>query len=71
MRISVGIVLAACFIAVSAANAQEVTMTCAVQDTTANHARRTWELSFDQANQLVYIAKTARSEEHTSELQSP
>jgi hypothetical protein len=58
MRVSLGIVVVASFIAVSSAQAQEVAMSCAVQDTTVNHARRTWELSFDQANQLVYIAKT-------------
>jgi len=46
----------ACFIAVSQANAEEVAMSCAVQDTTPNHARRSWDLSFDQANQLVFIA---------------
>jgi hypothetical protein len=58
MRILMGMVVVACFVAASPANAQEVAMSCAVQDTTVNHARRTWELSFDQANQLVYIAKT-------------
>ena len=58
MRISVGMVVVGFFIAVSPAIAQEVLMSCAVQDTTVNHARRTWEISFDQANQLVYIAKT-------------
>jgi hypothetical protein len=58
MRTSIGIIAAACFIAVSQAKAEEVAMSCAVQDTTVNHARRTWDLSFDQANQLVYIAKT-------------
>ena len=58
MRLSMGIVVIACFIAMSQANAEEVAMTCAVQDTTPNHARHTWELSFDQANQLVNIANT-------------
>ena len=38
--------------------AEEIAMSCAVQDTTPKHAQRTWELSFDPANQLVYIVKT-------------
>jgi hypothetical protein len=38
--------------------AEEIAMSCAVQDTTPKHAQRTWELSYDPANQLVYIAQT-------------
>jgi hypothetical protein len=33
-------------------------MSCSVEDTTPKHARRTFELSFDQSDQLVYISKT-------------
>jgi hypothetical protein len=58
MRVSMGMLVIACLIAVSPAIAQEVSMSCDVQDTTVNHARRTWQLSFDQANQLAYIANT-------------
>lgn len=58
MRVSLGAVVVACFIAAPHAYAAEVALSCAVQDTTVNHARRTWELSFDQTNQLVSIAKT-------------
>lgn len=58
MRLSIGMAVIACFIAVSRAHAEEVAMSCAVQDTTPNHARRTWDLTFDQANQLVSIANT-------------
>ncbi len=32
-------------------------MPCAVEESGPNHARRVWELRFDQKNQLVYIAK--------------
>ena len=58
MRLSIGMVVIAGFIAASQASAEEVPMSCAVQDTTSNHAHRTWDLSFDQANQLVNIANT-------------
>jgi hypothetical protein len=58
MRVSMGMMVVACFTAISPATAQEVSMSCEVQDTTVNHARRTWELSFDPANQLAYIANT-------------
>jgi hypothetical protein len=38
--------------------AEEVIMSCAVEESGPNHARRLWELRFDQPNQLVYIANT-------------
>jgi hypothetical protein len=40
------------------ASASEVLLSCTVTETGPNHARRTWEISFDQQNQLVYIGKT-------------
>src|ERR1700761_5014147 len=40
----------------SHALAQEIAMSCMVQDTTPKNAQHTWELSFDPANQLAYIA---------------
>lgn len=40
------------------AGAAEVVLTCNVEDTGTGHARRTWEISFDQQNQLVYVGKT-------------
>jgi hypothetical protein len=58
MRALLGALLVAGLTAAPLAVAEEVAMSCDVQDTSVNHARRTWELSFDQANQLVYIAKT-------------
>ncbi len=33
-------------------------MSCAVEESGPNHARRLWELRFDQKNQLVYVANT-------------
>jgi len=33
-------------------------LSCAVEESGPNHAHRLWQLSFDQKNQLVYIAKT-------------
>jgi hypothetical protein len=58
MRALLGAFLAAGLSVALHALAAEVAMSCDVQDASANHARRTWQLSFDQANQLVYIAKT-------------
>jgi hypothetical protein len=58
MRVFLGFLLTACFTPASHASAGEVAMSCVVQDTTPKHAQRTFELSFDQANQLVYISKS-------------
>lgn len=58
MRALLGALTIAGLTAAPLAVAEEVAMSCDVQDTSVNHARRTWELSFDPANQLVYIAKT-------------
>jgi hypothetical protein len=58
MRALLGAVLVAGLTAGPHAVAEEVAMSCDVQDTSVNHVRRTWQLSFDQTNQLVYIAKT-------------
>jgi hypothetical protein len=58
MRAAFGAILVAYFIAVPHASADEVVMSCAVEESGPNHARRMWELTFDQKNQLVYIAKT-------------
>jgi hypothetical protein len=58
MRLSVGVVVAICFMPALHADAGEVAMSCIVQDTTPKHAQRTFDLSFDQANQLVYISQS-------------
>ena len=58
MRAAFGAIVAAYFIAAAHARAEEVVLSCAVEESGPNHARRLWELSFDQKNQLVYIAKT-------------
>jgi hypothetical protein len=58
MRVLLGAFLIAGLAAGAPVSAAEVIMTCDVQDTTVHHAQRTWELSFDQTNQLAYIAKT-------------
>jgi hypothetical protein len=58
MRAAFGAMVVALFIGAPYASAEEVVMSCAVEESGPNHARRQWELSFDQKNQLVYIAKT-------------
>jgi hypothetical protein len=58
MRALLGVLLVIGLTAAPQANAEEVAMSCDVQDTSVNHVRRTWQLSFDQTNQLAYIAKT-------------
>ncbi len=58
MRAAVGVVAVAYFAAAPLLHAGEVVLSCAVEETGPNHARRMWELRFDQTNQLVYIAKT-------------
>jgi hypothetical protein len=57
MRAYIGL-LAIAFFTASHALAAEVAMSCNVQDTTPKHAPRTFDLSFDQSDQLVYISKT-------------
>ena len=58
MRAAFAAIVVAYFIAAPQASADEVVMSCAVEESGPNHARRMWELTFDQKNQLVYIAKT-------------
>jgi hypothetical protein len=58
MRAAFGAVVVAYFIAAPLLHAEEVVLSCAVEESGPNHARRVWELTFDQKNQLVYIAKT-------------
>ena len=58
MRTAFGAIVVAYFIAAPHASAEEVVMSCAVEESGPNHARRLWELRFDQTNQLVYIANT-------------
>ena len=58
MRAAFGAVVVAYFIAAPPLRAEEVVLSCAVEESGPNHARRVWELTFDQKNQLVYIANT-------------
>jgi hypothetical protein len=48
----------ACLGAAQYANAENVTLSCLVEETGAKHARRSFEIAFDRQNQLVYIGKT-------------
>jgi hypothetical protein len=57
MRAAVGAVVIAFFVASTQARAEEAVLSCAVEESGPNHAHRTWELRFDQKNQLVFIAK--------------
>jgi hypothetical protein len=59
MRVAFGAIVVAYFIAASHASAEEVVMSCAVEESGPHHARRVWELTFDQTNQLVHIANTS------------
>lgn len=59
MRSAFGAIVVAYFIAAPHASAAEVVMSCAVEESGPHHARRVWELKFDQTNQLVYIANTS------------
>ncbi len=43
------------FLAGPHAFADEVTLSCVVDETAPKHGRLTWEIKFDQRNQLVYI----------------
>ena len=58
MRAVFGAIVVAYFITAPPLRAEEVVLSCAVEESGPNHARRLWELRFDQKNQLVYIAKT-------------
>jgi hypothetical protein len=59
MRSAFGAILVAYFIAAPHASAEEVVMSCAVEESGPHHARRVWELTFDQTNQLVRVANTS------------
>ncbi|HEY2675546.1 MAG TPA: hypothetical protein VGI65_01165 [Steroidobacteraceae bacterium] len=48
--------LALCFCSCPYASAENVVMSCAVEEAGPNHARRTLEISFDQQNQLAYVS---------------
>ena len=58
MRAAFGAIVVAYFVAAPSLRAEEVVMSCTVEESGPNHARRMWELKFDQKNQLVYIANT-------------
>jgi hypothetical protein len=58
MRAFLGSIVVACLAATSHAYAQEVVLSCLVEETGTNHARRTWEILFDQQNQIVTVGKT-------------
>ena|SRR5215831_8961119 len=58
MRAFLGSIVIACLAAASHAYAQEVVLSCLVEETGTNHARRTWEIQFDQQNQIVTVGKT-------------
>jgi hypothetical protein len=59
MRAAFGAIVVAYFIVAPHARAAEVVMSCAVEESGPHHARRVWELKFDQTSQLVYIANTS------------
>ena len=65
MRALLGILVAASMVPAQAI-AAEIAMSCSVEDTTAKHARRTFDLSYDQSDQLVYISKTTATAAITS-----
>jgi hypothetical protein len=58
MRAAFAAMVVAYFIAAPQTSADEVVLSCTVEESGPNHARRTWELTYDQKNQLVHIAKT-------------
>jgi hypothetical protein len=59
MRAAFSAIVVAYFIAAPNAGAAEVVMSCAVEESGPHHARRVWELRFDQTNQMVYIANAS------------
>jgi hypothetical protein len=58
MRAFLGTLVFACFAAPSHAKAEEVVLSCIIEETATNHARRTWEIAFDQQYQIVTFGKT-------------
>jgi hypothetical protein len=58
MRAAFGVTVVAYLIAAPLLRAEEVVMSCAVEESGPKHARRVWDLKFDPKNQLVYIANT-------------
>lgn len=58
MRAAFGAMVVACLIAAPPVRAEEVVMSCVLEESGPNHAHRMWELKFDQKNQLVYVANT-------------
>jgi len=58
MRAFLGTLVFAGFAAASHAKAEEVVLSCIIEETATNHARRTWEIAFDQQNQIVTFGKT-------------
>jgi hypothetical protein len=59
MRATIGILVVAYFTAAPFASGSEVVMSCTVEESGPHHARRVWELTFDQTNQMVHIANTS------------
>jgi hypothetical protein len=60
MRAAMSAIVVAYFIiAAPIASAAEVVMSCAVEESGPHHARRVWELTFDQTNQMVHVANTS------------
>jgi hypothetical protein len=59
MRAAFGAIVVAYFIAAPHASAEEVVMSCVVEESGPHHARRVWELTFDQTNQMVHIANSS------------
>jgi hypothetical protein len=58
MRAAFVALIVAGLFAAARASAEEVVLSCAVEESGPNHARRLWEITFDQKNQLVYLVKT-------------
>jgi hypothetical protein len=52
------LVAAACLGIAGQALADNVVLSCMVTETAVNHAQRTFDLTVDQTNQLVYVRKT-------------
>jgi hypothetical protein len=58
MRAVYAAVVVAYLVGAARASAEDTVLSCTVEESGPNHARRMWELTFDQKNQLVYIANT-------------
>ena len=52
------LVAAACLVIAGQAAADDMVLSCVVTETAVNHARRTFDLTVDRVNQLVYVGKT-------------